>query len=149
MKRDIIEIDFTSQIQAAYDCDCGTCDEEECECPCHQPNAKQDEAVAFSVKVVEVLVGKCEEHNKDSANAPVTLRELKKTYRMGAACSPFQNQTLGELAMARVNLLLRIKSREFKDIVTDPQKGGEELSGLILDFGKDSILENEDPFDKE
>ena len=55
MKKDIIEIDFTSQMQASNDCDCGACDEEECGCPCHVANAKLDESIAFSVKVMETL----------------------------------------------------------------------------------------------
>jgi len=140
MKKDIIEIDFTSQIQASNDCDCGACDEEECGCPCHVANAKLDESIAFSVKVMETLAVKCEEHNKDRGNAPVNLQELKRAYRMGASCSPFEDQSLGELAMARVNLLLRIKSREFKDIISEQLKEEKELSGLIFDYGEDSVL---------
>ncbi|MAF24823.1 hypothetical protein CL634_04525 [bacterium] len=144
MKKDIVEIDFTSQIQAAHDCDCGVCDEEECECPCHLQKAETDKAIAFSVKVVEALTAKAEDHNGDAKNSPVTFEELIEAYRKGAITHVFENQSLGEIAMARVNLLLRAKSKRFKDILGNENEKNieKELSGLIFDCGEDSILNN-------
>ena len=40
-KGEVLEVDLTSEIQAMEPCDCGICDEEECECPCHNERAKK------------------------------------------------------------------------------------------------------------
>lgn len=149
MKKNIIEIDFSSQIKASESCDCGLCDEEECQCPCHGAKAKsddpEDEVVVFSIKVVEALTSKAQEHNTNEQNSSVAFEELLEAYRAGADLrSAFKGQTLGELAMARVNLLLRAKSGQFKDILSgkDEEKVKKELSGLIFNIENDSILLN-------
>jgi hypothetical protein len=150
MKKDIIEIDFTSQINAqnkSDDCSCaGNCDSD-CSCPCHgdPKESEGDEIIAFSVRIVEALTSKAEDHNRDENNSPVTFEELLEAYRRGANMQDiFEGRTLGELAMARVNLLLRVKSRRFKDILTgvDEEKTAQQLSGLIFDQEDHSISIN-------
>lgn len=72
---------------------------------------KDDEAVNFSVKVVEALHKKMQEFNSSNSNK-VSLKQLKKVYRRAAgnvfAEVPEVEQDKGKWAMARVNMYLRI-----------------------------------------
>jgi hypothetical protein len=71
----------------------------------------QKEAVAFSVKVVEALSSKMEEHNGNCDNK-VNLKDLKKVYIRGAKdCSDSKNtkESCIHQALARINMFLRIK----------------------------------------
>lgn len=76
---------------------------------------KDDEAVNFSVKVIEALEKKMREHNAASFNK-VSLKQLKKVYRRAAgnvfADVPEINDNKGKWAMARVNMYLRIVNGE-------------------------------------
>lgn len=76
---------------------------------------KDDEAVNFSVKVIEALEKKMREHNSASSNK-VSLKQLKKVYRRAAgnvfADVPEVNDNKGKWAMARVNMYLRILNGE-------------------------------------
>ena len=76
---------------------------------------KDDEAVNFSVKVIEALEMKMREHNSASSNK-VSLKQLKKVYRRAAgnvfADVPEVNDNKGKWAMARVNMYLRILNGE-------------------------------------
>jgi hypothetical protein len=76
---------------------------------------KDDEAVNFSVKVIEALEKKMREHNSASSNK-VSLKQLKKVYRRAAgnvfADVPEVRDNKGKWAMARVNMYLRILNGE-------------------------------------
>ena len=76
---------------------------------------QHDEAVNFSVKVVEALESKMKEHNAVSSNK-VSLKQLKKVYRRAAgnvfADVPEIEDNKGKWAMARVNMYLRIVNGE-------------------------------------
>ena len=71
----------------------------------------EKDAVDFSVKVLKALADKVREHNKASSDNKVTLNQLKKVYRRGAGdCSSVEEgKTCGQIAMARVNMFLRMK----------------------------------------
>jgi hypothetical protein len=67
-----------------------------------------DKAVDFSKKVIIALQAKLKEHN-GSNTKKVTLKQLKSVYRSTSSiCS--ENKDLGEVAMAKVNMFLRIMS---------------------------------------
>ena len=76
---------------------------------------KNDDAVSFSVKVIEALEKKMREHNTASSNK-VSLKQLKKVYRRAAgnvfADVPDTDGNKGKWAMARVNMYLRILNGE-------------------------------------
>jgi len=76
---------------------------------------QNDDAVNFSVRVVEALEKKMREHNSNSFNK-VSLKQLKKVYRRAAgnvfADVPEVNNNKGKWAMARVNMYLRILNGE-------------------------------------
>jgi hypothetical protein len=76
---------------------------------------QDDEAVDFSVKVIEALQKKMREHNATSSNK-VSLKQLKKVYRRAAgnvfAEVPETDGSKGMWAMARVNMYLRILNGE-------------------------------------
>ena len=76
---------------------------------------QNDEAVNFSIKVIEALEKKMREHNAASSNK-VSLKQLKKVYRRAAgnifADVPEINDDKGKWAMARVNMYLRILNGE-------------------------------------
>ena len=67
-----------------------------------------DAAISFSCKIVDVLKLKMKTHNKACPKAKVSLSDLKAVYRHGATMSKGP-ETLGEKAMARVNLYMRMK----------------------------------------
>ncbi|MBC8395124.1 MAG: hypothetical protein H8E05_00345 [Bacteroidetes bacterium] len=146
MKKEI-EIDFSDQIRAAEECDCGTCNNEECGCSCHTPNSKtdQDEAVKFSAKVVDALTSKAAEHNSNEENSVTSFEELLDSFRNGAAVATYKGEPITELALARVNLLLRVKSGHFHNVVdtNNLEKVKKTLSGLIFEDENDSIFNNE------
>ena len=67
----------------------------------------QEEAVAFSVKIVETLSAKANQHN-EICNNKVNINELKEVYLRGAReCN---DSNLGQAALARVNMFLRLKA---------------------------------------
>jgi hypothetical protein len=76
---------------------------------------QDDEAVNFSVRVIEALEKKMREHNAASSNK-VSLKQLKKVYRRAAgnvfAEVPEADGSKGKWAMARVNMYLRILNGE-------------------------------------
>ena len=148
MKKEI-EIDFSNQIKATDSCDCGLCDDEECDCPCHNEKAKKEErdpAVEFTAKGVEALTAKATEHNSNEENSKTSFEELLDSFRNGAAVATFKGDPITELALARVNLLLRVKSGHFNDVINNDQnekKAEKALSGLIFEEENDSIFNNE------
>ena len=146
MKKDVIEIDLHVEASDLANCECGICDEEECPCPCHHEKAEakvEDKAVAFSIKIVEALTSKAEKHNKRDDINQVSPEELLGAFREGASFKGFE-ASLTELGMANANLFLRIKSKKFKDIILSRNEKNtkKELSCLIFDLGRDSILNN-------
>jgi len=145
MKKEI-EIDFSNQIKAAEECDCGTCSNEECGCPCHTKSNDQDAAIKFSSKVVDALTSKAAEHNSNEENSTTSFEELLDSFRCGAAVATYKGLPITELALARVNLLLRVKSGHFHDVVNNtnnPENVKKTLSGLIFEDENDSIFNNE------
>lgn len=76
---------------------------------------KHDEAVSFSIKVIEALEQKMKDHNSSCDNK-VSLKQLKKVYRRAAgnvfAEVPETEQDKGEWAMARVHMYLRLVKGE-------------------------------------
>lgn len=71
-----------------------------------------DELVNFSIKLVELLQSKANEHNSASPQNKVSLNDLKRVYIRGAGdCSLASKAeiTCGEWALARVNMFLRQK----------------------------------------
>jgi len=72
-----------------------------------------EQAIKFSVKVIEALTQKMEEHNS-KYERQVSLSALKKVYRRAAGnvyAQPYELKTgNGEWAMARVNAFLRLLS---------------------------------------
>ena len=81
-----------------------------------------DEAIKFSVKVIEALTDKVEEHNSKNERK-VTLNALKKVYRRAAGnvyATPYQLESKnGEWAMARVNVFLRLLGGDKLPLPTD------------------------------
>jgi|LULG01.1.fsa_nt_gb hypothetical protein len=76
--------------------------------------SSQEEAVSFSIKIIDVLDVKMRDHNKSSSNK-VTLNDLKEVYSHGAKnCHQTQDEdkNCGLWALARVNMFLRLKSGE-------------------------------------
>ena len=69
-----------------------------------------EENIKFSVKVIEALTEKMEEHNSSYENK-VTLSQLKKVYRRagGNVFAPVPEicETKGQWALARINMYLR------------------------------------------
>tara|TARA_R110000824_G_scaffold136625_1_gene300268 strand:+ start:781 stop:1302 length:522 start_codon:yes stop_codon:yes gene_type:complete len=76
---------------------------------------KNEEAVNFSIKVVEALEQKMQDHNSANDNK-VSLKQLKKVYRRAAgnvfAEVPEVEQERGTWAMARVNMYLKLLQGE-------------------------------------
>jgi len=75
-------------------------------------NAPSDEeAIEFSIKIIDALGSKMRSHNKDFKNK-TNLKELKEVYSRGAGdCSHAKNteESCGHWALARVNMFLRMK----------------------------------------
>ena len=90
----------------------------------------QDEAVDFSVKVAEALATKAKEHNEQSSDKKINLSQLKKVYSRGAGdCShEIEGKTCGQVAMARVNMFLRMK---LDGPCVMESKGNASISNLI------------------
>jgi hypothetical protein len=69
-----------------------------------------EENIKFSVKVIEALTKKMEDHNSSYENK-VTLSQLKKVYRRAGgnvfAPVPEVCETKGQWALARINMYLR------------------------------------------
>jgi len=65
-----------------------------------------DKAIDFSKKLIIALQAKLKEHNISNTKK-VTLKQLKNVYR---GTSSSNNENLGEVAMAKVNIFLRIMS---------------------------------------
>ena len=76
---------------------------------------QHEDAVNFSIKVIQALEHIMEEHNSSSENK-VSLKQLKKVYRRAAgnvfAEVPEVEQDKGKWAMARVQMYLRILKGE-------------------------------------
>tara|TARA_Y100000593_G_scaffold95087_1_gene199432 strand:+ start:40099 stop:40605 length:507 start_codon:yes stop_codon:yes gene_type:complete len=75
-------------------------------------NDNHDELINFSIKLVELLQSKADEHNSTSPQNKVSLNDLKRVYIRGAGdCSSADKAeiTCGEWALARVNMFLRQK----------------------------------------
>jgi len=113
-----MEIDLTSQTQANIEpCECGTCGEEECSCPCHHEKnelATQEELIAYSVAVIELFEQKIKAHNKTYPGNKVSINDLKKvfmqTIRSGHSDSDI---SLVELGLAGVNSFLNLKAGNY------------------------------------
>tara|TARA_Y100000590_G_scaffold339195_1_gene386662 strand:+ start:1922 stop:2449 length:528 start_codon:yes stop_codon:yes gene_type:complete len=88
-----------------------------------------DKCIDFSVRVVEALSFKKDEHNK-LAEKQVNLSQLKKVYCRGAGdCSHnLEGKTCGQIAMARVNMFLRMR---LGGICSVESKGNASISNLI------------------
>lgn len=76
---------------------------------------QDEDAISFSVKVIEALEKKMKDHNSSCDNK-VSLKQLKKVYRRAAgnvfADVPEVGQDKGKWAMARVHMYLRILKGE-------------------------------------
>ena len=70
-------------------------------------SAEEDLAIAFSIKVIDMLKEKRKEHNKENEENKVTLSQLKKVYKSGADQARHEK---GLWALARVHLFLELKS---------------------------------------
>ena len=64
---------------------------------------KNDKAIEFSKKILEILKAKCKDHNSNNSKK-VTFSQLKKVYRNS---EPFEGN-FNEFALARVNMFLRM-----------------------------------------
>jgi len=83
-------------------------------------NSKKSEEQAlidYSLNVVIVLQGLMKAHNQTCENK-VSLKELKQVFRRGANCKKAKDSELscGVLALARVNMFLRLKSGEIMEV---------------------------------
>ena len=65
-----------------------------------------------------------EAHNKDQENK-VSLKELKEVFRNGASCAQAEELEIpcGVLALARVNMFLRLKSGEIMEVSRSHKEG--------------------------
>ena len=84
----------------------------------HEPKKddapSQEEAISFSVRVINTLDAKVQNHNKESSNE-VTLNDLREVYSRGAKnCHELEDKekNCGLWALARVNMFLRMKKGE-------------------------------------
>lgn len=64
---------------------------------------KNDKAIEYSKKILEVLKAKCKDHNSNNSKK-VTFSQLKKVYRNSESLEGNFNQ----FALARVNMFLRM-----------------------------------------
>ena len=82
-------------------------------------NSDEDEdgvLIDYSSKIVAALQELMRTHNKGCENK-VSLKELKEVFRRGANCSQAKEVEIpcGTLALARVNMFLRLKSGEIME----------------------------------
>ncbi len=72
--------------------------------------------IDYSSNVVVTLQNLMKAHNKECENR-VSLKELKEVFRNGANCAQAKEEELpcGILALARVNMFLRLKSGEIME----------------------------------
>lgn len=73
--------------------------------------------IDFSSNVIIALQNLMKDHNKNCDNK-VSLKELKEVFRNGANCSQAKEAKVpcGVLALARVNMFLRLKSGEIMEV---------------------------------
>tara|TARA_R100000008_G_C3541239_1_gene144874 strand:- start:384 stop:917 length:534 start_codon:yes stop_codon:yes gene_type:complete len=111
-----------------------------------------EDAIAFSVKVIKALEFKVKEHNSSHDNK-VSLAQLKKVYRRAAgnvfAEVPELEDDKGKWAMARVNMYLRFLqgepfSNQLKATSTVESIEGVDLMDSIIPLDKDFIKADED-----
>ena len=80
-------------------------------------NSNEDQVlIDYSSNVLEALQDLTESHNKECDNK-VSLKELKEVFRNGANCAQAKEAEIecGVLALARVNMFLRLKSGEIME----------------------------------
>ena len=72
--------------------------------------------IDFSSNVIIALQNLMKQHNKNCDNK-VSLKELKEVFRNGANCHQAQEERVpcGVLALARINMFLRLKSGEIME----------------------------------
>jgi hypothetical protein len=72
--------------------------------------------IDYSSRIVATLQTLMKTHNKERENK-VSLKELKEVFRRGANCSEAKEVEIpcGVLALARVNMFLRLKSGEIME----------------------------------
>jgi len=110
----------------------------------------EDDAIVFSCKVVDLLKAKMKNHNKAFPKAKVALSDLKTVYRHGATMSE-GSETLGEKALARVNLYMRMKighsEAGFKNLLSqvDLKDSLNYLKNSSIDISN-SLLPSEEDF---
>ena len=74
-------------------------------------SSSEEEAVKFSIKIIDVLASKMRDHNKNSPSR-TSLNDLKEVYVRGAGdCVQPEalEESCGHWALARVNMFLRMK----------------------------------------
>jgi hypothetical protein len=110
---------------------------------------KEDEIlIDYSSGVVASLEMLMKEHNKECGNK-VSLNELKEVFRNGANCVQAQEAEIqcGVLALARVNMFLRLKSGEIMEACCISDATSLDISDLWypseLDFSKAKELAQE------
>jgi len=69
-----------------------------------------DQSIQFSLRVIQALKSKVKEYNSKNSQK-VTLAQLKEVYKNGSEYS-VKDKTSGELAIARVNMYLRMVAGE-------------------------------------
>ena len=113
---------------------------------------KDEEAVSFSIKVIEALEQKMRDHNSQSGNK-VSLKQLKKVYRRAAgnvfAEVPEVEEDRGTWAMARVNMYLKLLqgepfSNHSKASIDLSQTDTIDLMGSVIPSAHDFALAKED-----
>ena len=107
-------------------------------------SSSEDEAVSFSIKVIDALASKMRDLNKNSPGI-TSLKDLKEVYIRGAGdCSPSKGskESCGHWALARVNMFLRMKRGE--KMTPNPFSS---VGGKSLDISDGWIPAQED-FDK-
>ena len=109
---------------------------------------QDDEAISFSIKVIEALEQKMKDHNSSCDNK-VSLKQLKKVYRRAAgnvfADVPDVEQDRGKWAMARVHLYLRILKGEPMPRETHASISFDSTGGIDL---FDSVIPTEEDFNE-
>jgi hypothetical protein len=103
--------------------------------------AKDSEAMAFSKKVIEALEDKAKKHNAENLRQ-VSVSQLRSVYKGGVQKEPNEDKTVNQLAMARVNMFLKMVG---KGNIKSAFKGAD----VIKSYGSIDVYSHFEPSDED
>ena len=103
--------------------------------------AKDSEAVAFSKKIIETLEDKTKKHNAENLRQ-VSVSQLRNVYKGGVRSEATKDKTLNQLAMARVNMFLKMVGEgKVKDAI--------KRADVIKSYGSIDVHSHFEPSDED